>query len=163
MQHCRFFKLILMSRNPFAPPPTEPIEAAKAGRYVLANRWRRLVNFVVDQLCFGFVASLLMAIVAVVVGRDVDSLVDADWKVYTFLIAASLLYYVSCESIAGRTLGKLLTGTRTVAVSGERPSFEQILLRTLVRLVVPFEFLSFLRHDAVGFHDRWSGTRVVRN
>lgn len=150
-----------MSQNPFAPP-SEPAEGAKAVPYVLAGRGRRLANFLIDQFCMAFVALLLVVIVAAFVEREPDSLLNTDLKRYTFGFAAIFLYYVPCESLMGRTLGKLLTGTRTVTVSGGRPSFEQILLRSLVR-IVPLEALSFLRPDATGFHDRWSGTRVVRN
>jgi len=150
-----------MPRDPF-DPFSAPVEDPKARRYALASRGRRLANWFIDQFCLVFVWSLLVAIVAVYVERDVDSLIDTDFKVYAFGIAAIVLYYVPCESLTGRTLGKLLTGTRTVTASGGHPSFEQILLRTLVRFV-HFEFLSFLRPDPIGFHDRWSGTRVVRN
>lgn len=148
-----------MPHDPYAPPA--PVEDPKAGRYMLASRRRRLANYLIDQLCLYFLASLLVAIVAVYVERDPDSLLQNDLNAVTFVLSAFVLYYVSCESLAGRTLGKLITGTRTVTVSGGRPSFGQILLRTLVR-IVPFEGLTFLTKDAVGFHDRWSGTRVVR-
>ena len=150
-----------MPRDPFEPP-SAPLEDPRAGRYTLASRGRRLVNSLIDQICMGFVASLLVAMVAVYVERDPDSLLDSDLNVTTFGIAAAVLYYVSCESLTGRTLGKLLTGTRTVTVSGGHPSFGQILLRTLVRFF-PLEFLTFLGKDPIGFHDRWSGTRVVRS
>ena len=41
-----------------------------------------------------------------------------------------------------------------------RPTYGQILGRTFSRFV-PFEAFSFLP-SPVGWHDRWSGTRVVR-
>jgi uncharacterized RDD family membrane protein YckC len=57
--------------------------------------------------------------------------------------------------------GKLITGTRVVTESGEVPTARQILIRTVVRFV-PFEAFSFLGSSGTGWHDTWSGTRVVR-
>jgi uncharacterized RDD family membrane protein YckC len=73
-------------------------------------------------------------------------------------VAVALGCYVVCEALFGRTLGKVLSRSRVVMDSGERPPLGAILLRTLVR-IVPFEpFSMFSGH---GWHDRWSGTQVV--
>ncbi|HEX2675275.1 MAG TPA: RDD family protein, partial [Polyangiales bacterium] len=72
-----------------------------------------------------------------------------------------LAYYIFFEAVFGRTPGKMLTGTRVVTVDGGTPSFTQILGRNLARYV-PFEPFSFFGDDAVGWHDSWSGTRVVK-
>lgn len=68
-------------------------------------------------------------------------------------------HYVLFEAIFGRTPGKLITGTRTRVVTA-KPGFGQIIGRRFARLV-PFEPFSFLVSSG-GWHDRWSGTRVVR-
>ena len=151
-----------MARNPF-PPPAQ-LEDPKLGRYELASSARRLTNYLIDWWCLVVLASLLAAIAASALDRDIDTLFD-DSNLYLLnvvAVAASVLYYVSCESLAGRTLGKLITGTRLVTVSGGRPTFGQILLRTVIRLI-PLEAISFLGKSPVGLHDRWSGTRVVRS
>jgi uncharacterized RDD family membrane protein YckC len=69
-------------------------------------------------------------------------------------------YYIFFEGLLARTPGKFITGTRVVAVGGGRPTFMQIVGRTFAR-VVPFEPFSFLGGTPTGWHDRWSGTRVV--
>lgn len=75
-------------------------------------------------------------------------------------IATLVAYYVLFEAIFGRTPGKLITGTRVVTLDGAKPGFGQIIGRSFARLV-PFEPFSFLGSRG-GWHDRWSGTRVVR-
>jgi uncharacterized RDD family membrane protein YckC len=68
-------------------------------------------------------------------------------------------YYAGFEVASGRTLGKFITRTRVVRTDGTAPTTAQILGRTLARLT-PFEALSFLAR--ANWHDRWSGTVVVR-
>ena len=70
-------------------------------------------------------------------------------------------YFFLCEVLWQRTLAKLITGTKVVTVYGTKPTFDAIGMRTLLHFV-PFEPLSFLGKNPGGWHDRWSGTVVVR-
>ncbi|OYW69498.1 MAG: hypothetical protein B7Z21_01185 [Verrucomicrobiales bacterium 32-60-5] len=78
---------------------------------------------------------------------------------YTYL-AGSLLYCTCFEGLFGRSVGKWITGTKVVMVSGAALSFPRASLRSLCRLV-PFDPFSFLGADAIGWHDKWTCTRVV--
>ena len=73
-----------------------------------------------------------------------------------------LFYFVFFESLIGRTPGKLLTGTRVVDEQGQKPSFGQILGRSLARML-PFEPLSFFGAENRGWHDSLSKTYVVKS
>ena len=64
------------------------------------------------------------------------------------------------ESLTGRTMAKLITRTKVVMENGDKPTFEVILTRTLCRLI-PFNWISFLGDDGVGWHDSLSKTRVI--
>ena len=151
-----------MERNPYAPsqaalnevPLEEPSDAPE-----LASRRRRLANSLLDTVGY-VVVSMAIGFIGAVVNRVFN--VD----VFEFLgplfgIGVLLLYYVVGEALFGRTLGKLVTGTRVVAESGGPPKLWQVVLRTLYRFV-PFDALSFLSRRRPGWHDRWSKTRVVR-
>ncbi|PWU03169.1 MAG: RDD family protein [Bacteroidetes bacterium] len=70
------------------------------------------------------------------------------------------VYYFLCEWATGRTIGKIITGTKVVDASGEKPGLGTIVVRTLCRCV-PFEPLSFFA-GVRGWHDRWSDTYVVK-
>jgi uncharacterized RDD family membrane protein YckC len=73
-----------------------------------------------------------------------------------------MTYYVLLEALCGKTLAKFVTGTKVVSADGTRPTFLQIVGRTLSRLI-PFEAFSFLESCPVGWHDRFSRTRVVKD
>ena len=81
---------------------------------------------------------------------------------YPLFIIISLIYYVTFETLTGRTLGKFITGTKVVDKNGEKPKFLTILIRTLCRFI-PFEAFSFLGAGATGWHDQLSKTEVIEN
>ncbi|HVW97922.1 MAG TPA: RDD family protein [Mucilaginibacter sp.] len=83
----------------------------------------------------------------------------AEKYIILIIILFRLAYYVFFETLLGITPAKLLTGTRVVNIEGGKPAFRAIMIRTVVRLI-PFEAFSFFAHD--GWHDKWSGTAVVR-
>jgi len=76
-------------------------------------------------------------------------------------IVVMIGYYAGFEAAFGKTPGKMLVGTRVVTTTGGEPSFGQCLGRTFARCV-PFEPFSFFGANAVGWHDRWTNTRVIR-
>ena len=76
-------------------------------------------------------------------------------------IIVMAVYYIPLEAMSGRTIGKLITGTKVVSENGHRPSFSEVIKRTLSRFI-PFEAFSFLGKDSRGWHDTLSKTYVVR-
>lgn len=78
---------------------------------------------------------------------------------FTFFPVA-LLYYLVFEGIFKTTIGKLITRTKIVRLDNENLGFIDILLRTFSRFI-PFEQLSFLMDNSVGWHDKISETRIV--
>ena len=62
-----------------------------------------------------------------------------------------ILYYMITEGLSGRSLGKLITKTKVINMENEKPSFINILGRTMCRFI-PFEAFSFLG-DGKGWHD----------
>jgi uncharacterized RDD family membrane protein YckC len=77
---------------------------------------------------------------------------------YLLLIIIRLVYYLLFETLLGVTAAKILTGSRLINHEGNKPSFKQVFIRTISRLV-PFEGFSFFAND--GWHDKWSATMVV--
>ena len=127
----------------------EELEAAGLGS--------RLVNYLFDLLGIGllafFVGSVMesLGLQHLLVDENTNMLIG-------FLII--MTYYSVLEGLTSRTLGKFVTGTYVVTEEGLKPSFVNILGRTLCRFI-PFEALSFL-FSSLGFHDRLSHTRVVK-
>jgi len=116
-----------------------------------ASQGQRFANLLIDYVCFLLLCFVLGAIIATIGKPELAGLVS--WP-------TMLGYYVFFESIFNATPGKMVTKTRVVTLDGAKPSFGQILGRTLARFV-PFEAFSFLGGNS-GWHDRWSKTRVVR-
>ena len=84
--------------------------------------------------------------------------------------ALSLAYWIVCERLWGRTLGKRLFGIRVVGADGGNPTWGQAIGRNLLRLVDAFPYvLPYLvgfvaamtngERQRVG--DKAAGTRVV--
>lgn len=79
---------------------------------------------------------------------------------YLGFLPLIFIYYALSELLVQATPAKFLTETRTVAREGSRVSRSQILKRSLIRQI-PLE--PFFYSDPDGWwHDRWSGTEVVR-
>ena len=139
--------------TPYAPPASmlsePPLDPAERG----ASRGRRFGNLMLDQFAIGIVSAISGA-------------VEPDKTLNGILIESILIpfvYYTVLEAVFGWTFGKLATGTRVVAADGGRASLGQVMGRTLVRFI-PFEPLSFLfgGDTPAGWHDAFSGTRVIR-
>lgn len=75
-------------------------------------------------------------------------------------LSFAMLYYIIFESLCGRTLGKIITGSVIIDEYGLKPGFGSILKRTLCRLI-PFDGLSFLGASGRMWHDSLSRTYVV--
>jgi uncharacterized RDD family membrane protein YckC len=72
-----------------------------------------------------------------------------------------LLYFI-CEYKWQQTPGKFLTKSVVINEYGNKPSLNEIITRSVIRLV-PFEAFSCLGGKySYGWHDRWSDTFVVK-
>jgi uncharacterized RDD family membrane protein YckC len=60
-----------------------------------------------------------------------------------------------------KTVGKFITRTKVVNLNGEKPTLNDIMVRTFCRLI-PFDRLSFF-FAKNGFHDGISNTRVIKD
>ena len=147
--------------NPFAPPASSSraqTRAVAAPHYGDASRAQRLANALIDFL--GYVVFLVFIVAGLVVAGLADA-IRGPISGQLFSIMTWFLYYFLLERLLGRTLGKLVTGTKVVTRDGGRPTALQLIVRTAVRFV-PLEALSLLDDHPRGWHDLWSGTRVVR-
>ncbi|NLR95087.1 RDD family protein [Flammeovirga agarivorans] len=60
-----------------------------------------------------------------------------------------------------RTPGKYLTSSYVIDEYLNKPSRKQLLLRSIVRIINPFDALSCIDNPSRGWHDKWSKTYVV--
>jgi len=148
-----------LDHNPYDAPTVDVADApAATDQRELAGKGRRFLNLIIDSFCYYF--AVLLVSFAMAIANP--SLLENSLLGALVSLGTMLCYYVGFEVLFGRTIGKLLTGTRVVTLSGARPRFGQVVIRSLSRMV-PFEPFSCLSDPPVGWHDQWSGTRVVRN
>ncbi|MFO1484829.1 MAG: RDD family protein [Verrucomicrobiaceae bacterium] len=151
--------------NPYAPPAAslQPIEDDFV--YPPASNGKRFLNLILDRFMIVGFAMAIGAVLGVLESLGlIHGVVDSFAKLsrledYLITGMLSIIYYTGMEFLFGRSMGKLITGTKVLTEAGGRPSFIAVLGRTLVRFV-PFEPFSFLGTNS-GWHDRWSGTQVV--
>jgi uncharacterized RDD family membrane protein YckC len=124
----------------------------------LASTGQRLGNMFLD-LIFYFVFALVFDLISGFIGlaNFIQEINDSLLGIFIFL-----LYYTPQEAFSGRTLGKLITGTKAIGEDGTKLTFGQALGITLCRFI-PFEVFSFLGGNGQprGWHDRIPKTKVI--
>lgn len=129
----------------------------------------RMVSGGVDVL-LAFALLMLSLFVAITASLDTDEAVLRIAMIGTF---AGVLVGVPCATetlTRGRTLGKLMTGLRTVRDDGGPVSFQHAFVRSLIGLVeiylftgAPAFFSALLSHKGKRLGDYAAGTYVVRD
>lgn len=134
---------------------------------VLATKGIRFANFIIDyilQIAIGAGIGVIVVLFSEVTGNytisDYIMYSDSFWVDLFFGYFILLLYYTTIETLTGRSIGKFITNTKVVLADGSKPSFNEILVRSLCR-IIPFEAFSFLGEDGKGWHDSLSKTFVV--
>ena len=146
--------------NPFESPVTQGIHRSATGDLKPAYSDRRFLNAFIDNIAVYALAFCIGVIGVLAGGESFENMLDQIPDLI-FGMGLMLLYYVPLESLTGRTLGKLITGTMVVNEAGKRPTFVQAIGRTLCRFI-PFDALTFLGRYPRGWHDKFSRTYVVK-
>lgn len=156
----------MQNQNSIYAPPKSAVrdltQEQNALNFVQASKMQRFFNLFIDIFGYYLLAFVLGVVLYVLGVFNEQSLAEdkgsplGDWILGIVIIS---FYYIPLEYFTGRTLGKLITGTKVINADGEKPTFNQILLRTLAR-TVPFEPFSFLGDR--GWHDKWTDTYVIK-
>lgn len=150
-----------MEQQDFLQPLEEEIY------YQRASAGTRFANYIIDVIIFYVLAFIIGAVigVAAVASRssiDYDSSETAGAGAIFYLIAFAIMvgYYTITEAaFKGRTIGKMITGTRAIMNDGSDITWKTAFLRSLSRLV-PFE--PFSAFGGYPWHDQWTNTQVVK-
>ena len=134
-------------------------------RLVQAGHGQRLANYLVDMISF-YLVFFIVSFIIIVVNPAVADNISGERDGFGLLerLVALLLYgmYMGIvESLfRGRSLGKLITGTKVVNEDGSPISAQTALLRGLCR-AVPFNAFSALGAPCFPWHDKWTKCYVV--
>ncbi|OUS01386.1 hypothetical protein A9Q86_06265 [Flavobacteriales bacterium 33_180_T64] len=134
---------------------------------VLATKGVRFANLIIDyiiRVILIFIVGILIGIISELTGSYAlyDIIIESDSRIvdYVFAYMILLVYYTTVETLTGRSIGKYITKTKVVLFDGSKPTFNEVLVRTLCRMI-PLEGLSFLGDIGKGWHDTMSKTYVV--
>ena len=116
----------------------------------LAPVWRRLLGYLIDVACGIALGILFVSNLSPSEQAEVGPI---------FLLVTPFYFTFFPEAVFGRSLGKLLTGTKVVRLRGGKPGWGWSFVRMLLRFI-PLEFLSMKK--GIMWHDKFSGTRVVK-
>jgi uncharacterized RDD family membrane protein YckC len=145
--------------NPYRPPTAQVELTPEAGDgRPLATKWRRFSTLLLDYVAFYLLGALVGIVLFALIGQPVRAFYASGWSTLMSLFLV-LGYYLFFEGLWSRTPGKMILGTRVVDMKGATPTFGSVIKRSLARFV-PFEAFTFFGER--GFHDKVSGTRVVR-
>jgi uncharacterized RDD family membrane protein YckC len=147
--------------NPDRAPKARLVDTDTPADLRPAGRWRRSFGYWIDYLAFSLMIFALGMLIALVGSVEALESIDGIWTELAFSIAAFFGYYVVSERLTGRTIGKLVTGTRVVNDGGARPNFKQVLGRSACR-IIPLEALAIFGDEKLCLHDSLARTRVVR-
>ncbi len=127
----------------------------------LADSGIRFLNYILDTI--GMYAFIFFVIYLLSESFSLGFYLEtSDSPLLLLLYLLMPAYWVIFEHFFQKTPAKFLTKTKVVTINGYKPSFWNIVGRTLCRFI-PFEQFSFLGSTPVGWHDSISKTRVVRD
>ncbi len=127
--------------------------------HVLASNSRRFINLIIDISAI----SLFCFPILTMVYSNINQIATKKTIALTGLIVSiiiAFLYYLILELIFQATIGKALTKTTVISITGNHPRFKNLLIRSISRFI-PFEAYSYINSE-VGLHDKLSKTRVIR-
>lgn len=126
------------------------------------RRRKRFFNYIVDVIFF---YTIMFALGIILGGLSLLTDQNLFENTLPFLdnligIVFFMAYYITFESIFGKTIGKMATNTKVVRMDGSKPTLQNIIGRSFARLI-PFDAFTFLSKDPRGWHDSLSNTMVV--
>lgn len=128
-----------------------------------ASQGKWFANYILDRiflLLFSYMFALALWFLMAIVSPSslmIFENIAIDLLLGLFI---AILYFSTLEYTTGRTVAKYITGTKVTMEDGGEPGFNDILIRTICRLI-PFEPFSFLASDGSGWHDTMSKTKVI--
>ena len=151
----------MQNQSPYTPPDSDlTTNEAATFEPVAASNWLRFANFIIDYFSFLALVFLIGFLVTLFMGEQaLESLSNIPDQLIGLIFMS--IYYITFEYLTGRSIGKLITGTKVVTETGSKASFWQITGRTLSRFST-FEPFSFFGGSSRGWHDRIPRTYVVK-
>lgn len=135
-----------------------------------ASQGLRFANYIIDFIFSYIFILIIFGLLGIVYALIADSSVEEiGYKMENInpildrllTLSAYLFIMFLTEVITkGRSIGKLITGTKVIMIDGTSPTVGNYFLRNIIRGIPFVDPLSFLA-DKSGLHDKWSQTCVI--
>ena len=130
-----------------------------------ASTGQRFVNYLVDVIVFYLLFIVLGVIIALVSPSAIESLSEESGGFGLLERLLSLIFYALYMGLVegifkGKSLGKLISGTRAVNLDGSRITFSKAFARGFSR-AVPFCVFSAFGTPCDPWQDKWTDTMVI--
>lgn len=135
-----------------------------------ASQGLRFANYIIDFIFSYILVLILFGVLgisyALMTGNTVEEIGYRMENMNPLLdrlitLSAYLFVMFLTELITqGRSLGKLITGTKVIMIDGTSPTIGNYLLRNIIRGIPFVDQFSYLA-DKSGLHDKWSQTCVI--
>lgn len=173
--HVNYFALLGIGNRPCPTQPKPDFMSLTASENLLqdieqeilsqqdATTQLRFVNYIIDLLSFYAIIIVLVLLTALTAyGGRIFQVIESLSDLSDFVILHVLygFYMLIVEGVfKGKTLGKLITGTRVVHQHTSSFGWRDALRRGFMRMI-PLEYVT----GCVGspFHDQWTETRVIK-
>lgn len=126
-----------------------------------ASKGARFANYMIDLIAFYIVFFVILLVITLInpaYGHWFANTHDLLQRLIGIVSYALFSFFIEAVT-GGRSLGKLITGTKVIMTDGEKPSVGDYFLRNIIRGIVLIDQLSFFGEN--GLHDSWSNTRVI--
>jgi uncharacterized RDD family membrane protein YckC len=127
--------------------------------YCRATTVKRFANYLIDLVVF-YIMVIGIAIILRLIKPEL--LIDFDeLSVRLILLLTYGIVMFMTEAMSnGKSIGKLITGTKAVNANGSDLTFQKAFVRNIVR-ATPFNAFSAFGNPCVPWHDQWSDTIVI--
>lgn len=131
----------------------------------MASHGKRFGNFIIDQIGFLVVFFIVFVIIVIIYPEVANSVNDESAGTDLMLRLIGMVFYGLYMGLIegifkGKTLGKLITGTRAVNEDGTPLSFGTAFQRGFIR-IIPFNPFSALGSPCYPWQDKWTNTYVI--
>lgn len=131
---------------------------------IRASGGKRFLNYLVDLIGFYAIVFIVAALVAVLSPETLEGIDEGSSFNFTEQVLFLIFYavYMSVMELVfkGKSLGKLLTGTRAVNLDGSTIDASKAFGRGFSR-AVPFCVFSAFGSPCMPWQDRWTDTMVI--
>ncbi|MEO6231889.1 MAG: RDD family protein [Ferruginibacter sp.] len=131
---------------------------------VPASTGKRFANYIIDIIVFYgliFLIAVIFALLNMPLFTESENSTGFDFMSNILALLMYGIYMFIVEALfKGKSLGKLITGTRAVNLDGSRISVTTAMGRGFSR-AVPFDTFSALGSPSNPWHDKWNKTMVM--